>query len=223
MNEKDIFWKSIQKNKKIGILIIELASRRRLRVNGVISSVNDDFIEISVKESYPNCMKYIQRRHIVNRKQWVHKNINDNRTGYILDKPHQEIVKKSDTFFIGSANPKGYLDTSHRGGNPGFVQLINNKTIRIPDYKGNSMFNTFGNLILNENAGVVFWDFENGVILQMVGKVRIHWNNPGTDEVTTGTKRFWEFTIEQWIEQKIGREFTWEFLDYSSHNPSIKD
>ena len=223
INENDVFWKNIQKNKKVGMLIIELASRRRLRVNGVISTINDDIIEISVKESYPNCMKYIQRRHIVNRQLWDDENINEIRTGFVLDEPQQEAIRKSDTFFIGSANPKGYLDASHRGGNPGFVQLIDNKTIRIPDYKGNSMFNTFGNLILNENAGVVFWDFENGIILQMTGKASIHWDNPGTEKVTTGTKRFWEFTLDQWIEQKTGREFTWEFLDYSPHNPSTED
>jgi predicted pyridoxine 5'-phosphate oxidase superfamily flavin-nucleotide-binding protein len=168
-------------------------------------------------------MKYIQRRHIVNRQASNNSNLDRVRVGSTLDESQQEVIRRSDTFFIGSANPKGYLDASHRGGNPGFVELVDDKTIRIPDYKGNSMFNTFGNLMLNENAGVVFWDFEQGKILQMTGKVKIYWDNPGTEQVTTGTKRFWEFTLEKWVEQKIGRNFKWEFLDYSPHNAAIKN
>ena len=54
----------------------------------------------------------------------------------------------------------------------------------------------------------------------MTGTAEIHWDNPGTEETTTGTNRFWEFTVDKWIEQKIGRDFTWEFLDYSPHNPT---
>ena len=222
IDNNDYFWRTIQKNKKIGMLIIELASRRRIRVNGTISKLDSRYVKINVNEAYPNCMKYIQRRHIVNRQKWNETINTEISKGIALNQLQQELIKKSDTFFIGTANPKGHLDTSHRGGQPGFVDLIDDKTIRVPDYKGNSMFNTFGNLMLNDHAGVVFWDFDNGKVLQMTGKAKIHWDNPGTEKVTTGTGRFWEFTLEKWKEQKLGRELTWEFLDYSPHNPDTK-
>ena len=219
INQDEVFWKTIEKNKKVGMLIIELASRRRIRINGTISKLDNEYLELKVTEAYPNCMKYIQRRHIVKRQEWSDKKNTEGKKGLVLSQFHKELIKKSDTFFIGSANPKGYLDASHRGGNPGFVEFVNETAIRIPDYKGNSMFNTFGNLILNDHAGVVFWDFEKGALLQMTGKAKISWENPGTEITTAGTGRFWEFEIEKWIEHRIGREFSWEFLDYSPHNP----
>jgi len=87
------------------------------------------------------------------------------------------------------------LDVSHRGGNPGFVELVDDKTFRIPDYQGNSMFNTFGNLMLNDKAGVVFWDFEDGKLLQMTGTALIHWDTPDREYSETG--RYWVFKIEK--------------------------
>ena len=215
----DIFWNTLQKNKKIGMLIIELANRRRIRINGMVSSFENNIVQIKVYESYPNCMKYIQRRHIVNRKKRSTENFEQVSTGIILNQSQKTVIRTADTFFIGSANPKGNLDVSHRGGDPGFIEIVDDKTLRIPDYKGNSMFNTFGNFLLNEYAGVVFWDFEQGKLLQMTGKAKIYWDNPGTEKETAGTGRYWEFEVDKWMEQEIGRDFTWEFLDYSPHNP----
>ena len=223
INEKDIFWKTLIKNKKIGMLVIELASRRRIRINGVVSHLDQNIVQIKVLEAYPNCMKYIQRRHIVERKSWSNDNIEDITYGTTLNSYQKDLIRSSDTFFIGSANTKGNLDVSHRGGNPGFVELVDDNTIRIPDYKGNSMFNTFGNFMLNDHAAALFWDFESGKLLQMFGTAKIHWDNPGTEKETAGTERYWEFTFTKWMEQKIGRDFTWEFLDYSPHNPITSD
>ena len=219
LDHNDVFWKVIKKNKNVGMLIIELASRRRLRVNGIVSKLEKNFVQIKVHESYPNCMKYIQRRHIVNRKKWSTESIEEVSTGTTLNQSLKETIRTADTFFIASANPKGYLDVSHRGGNPGTIEIVDDKTLRIPDYQGNSMFNTFGNFLLNKNAGVVFWDFEQGKLLQMTGTAHIHWSKK--EDETIGTGRFWEFKIEQWTEKKTQRDFTWEFLDYSPHNPMV--
>ena len=219
IGENDVFWTVVEKNKKIGMLIIELDSRRRLRINGTVSHVDNNSVHIKVQESYPNCMKYIQRRHIVERSSWTSDFQNKFSTGNTLSEPQKSLIRNADTFFIGTANPKGNLDVSHRGGNPGFVEFVDDKTLRIPDYQGNSMFNTFGNLLVNNHAGVVFWDFDKGIALQMTGTARIYWNQPTNEEKITSTGRFWEFEIKEWNERKIGRDFTWEFLDYSPHNP----
>lgn len=223
ITEEDIFWKTLKKSNKIGMLIIELASRRRIRINGVVSHLDQNIVRIKVQEAYPNCMKYIQRRHIVDRKSWSNDNIEDSTYGITLNSYQKELITSSDTFFIGSADTKGNLDVSHRGGNPGFVELVGDNTIRIPDYKGNSMFNTFGNFMLNDHAAAVFWDFKHGKLLQMIGTANIHWDNPSTEKQTAGTGRYWEFKLTKWMEQKIGRDFTWEFLDYSPHNPITSD
>ena len=199
----------IIKGKNIGLLIIELASRRRLRVNGKVSKVTNEKITFKVQQAYPNCMKYIQRRHIINREQWAHPNKNLN-VGLSLNESQKKIVSSADTFFIGSINQNGELDASHRGGNPGFVQFVDDQTFRIPDYKGNSMFNTLGNLLQNNNAGIVFWDFETGKLLHILGTAQIVWDDRDINASDTG--RYWEYKIIQWSEGILGRNFSWEFL-----------
>lgn len=218
IDEQNPALKHVKKGNNIGLLIIELASRRRLRVNGKVSKVTNDKITIKVQQAYPNCMKYIQRRHIINREKWTHPN-KDMNVGFLLSESQKNIISTADTFFIGSVSPNGELDASHRGGNPGFVQFLDDQTFRVPDYKGNSMFNTFGNLLLNNHTGIVFWDFESGKLLHIMGTVHIVWDD--RDNTISDTGRYWEYRIKQWHEGTLGRNFTWEFLDYSPHNPAI--
>ena len=214
--EQDRFWRSVNQNKNIGMVIIELASRRRLRVNGLIKIINKKEIIIKVKEAYPNCMKYIQRRHIVERATNTNQLVS---SGEQLGEEQLSIITNADTFFIGTSNPNGNLDVSHRGGKPGFVEVKDRKSLKVPDYKGNSMFNTFGNLMLNDKAGLVFWDFNQSQLLQLNGNAVINWNSPGNEEKTAGTNRFWEFKINEWIQISLVKKYSWEFLDYSPNNP----
>ena len=59
---------------------------------------------------------------------------------------------RGDVLFIATAHATRGADASHRGGNPGFIEVLDGKTVRIPDYAGNSMFNTLGNLVVNPAA-----------------------------------------------------------------------
>src|SRR6185503_17409934 len=82
-------------------------------------------------------------------------------------------VRRADTFFVASRGPDGGLDVSHRGGAPGFVESMRDGALRIPDYPGNSMFNTFGNLLRDPRAGLLFADFEHGHVLRLTGRARL--------------------------------------------------
>ncbi len=64
-NPADPFWLNIESNPRIGMLVIELATRRRLRINGIIHKNNEHQLELEVLESFPNCPKYIQRRTVL--------------------------------------------------------------------------------------------------------------------------------------------------------------
>jgi len=64
LHQHDPFWSNISQNDRIGMLVIELASRRRLRINGTVSRIAPEQLRLNVMESYPNCPKYIQRRHL---------------------------------------------------------------------------------------------------------------------------------------------------------------
>jgi hypothetical protein len=128
-------------------------------------------------------------------------------------------ITKLDTFFVASANHEGDLDISHRGGNPGFIEWTGGDTLRIPDYSGNSMFNTLGNFQDNPIAGLLFVNFSNGETLQLTGQVIIHLNETGNEDFTGGTNRFWDFKIEQTLLTQSLHDFSTRFIDYSPFNP----
>ena len=160
-NPHDPFWKNIQANPQVGMLAIELASRRRLRINGTITRESDALLQLQVKESYPNCPKYIQRRQVSTPLHDADMAPHISAQGDVLGSEERAIIAKADTFFVASVHPERGVDASHRGGNPGFVTLVDDRTLRIPDYPGNSMFNTLGNFTANPRAGLIFLDFRS--------------------------------------------------------------
>lgn len=216
-NKQDPFWTNIEHNPQIGMLVIELATRRRLRINGEVS-LSETKLHLNVWESYPNCPKYIQRRHITrNHKTTTSK---EARTGLTLSAEQSAFIANADTFFVASAHPIRGVDASHRGGNPGFVRVLDDRTLRIPDYVGNSMFNTLGNFVENPHAGLIFLDFERDVSLQLIGRPEILWELDDPTNETNGTRRYWTLFVEQWLETSLSQSFRWELLDYSPYNPS---
>lgn len=213
----DPFWENINNNPNVGMLFIELATRRRLRINGSVS-ISDKHIIVSVKQAYPNCPKYIQRREIELTNNNTGLDILKNR-GTTLTDDLRKWIKSADTFFVGSANEKDELDASHRGGSPGFIKILDNNTLQIPDYQGNSMFNTLGNFIANPKAGLLFVDFQSGKTLQLIGNVEIVWDEDGAQELTGQTRRLWKFYITEWLEVNSLNGINWNFIDYSPFNP----
>lgn len=113
------------------------------------------------------------------------------------------------------------MDASHRGGNPGFVEILDDGTLKIPDYQGNSMYNTLGNIAQNPHTGILLIDFQKGETLQLTGSAELLFGQQ-TDyerQKTTGTGRYWLFKTQQWIHTRNHHQVAWEFLDYSPFNP----
>ena len=217
--KSDIFYKNIGEIPQIGSLFIELASRRRFKING-ISTIHAGKIDVQIQEAYPNCPKYIQKRVISlpdNFMEITPSTFHGEKLGAL----EKDWMSKSDTLFVGSQSTEGRLDVNHRGGNAGFVEILDNITLKIPDYRGNSMFNTFGNVFQNPNVGLLFIDFEKGHTLQLTGKAEFLFEqNSETDlQKTGGTGRFWLFKTEQWIRTENHHKVDWEFMDYSPFNP----
>lgn len=216
-NPYDVFWVNIVARNKIGLLFIDPATRRRFRINGS-SYVTAENVIISVDQAYPNCPKYIQQRHIFQKAKPVYSNIRI--AGNSLIPLLMEIIKKADTFFVGSCDRYGNMDASHRGGKAGFVHIEDDLTLWIPDYTGNSMYNTLGNFISNPNAALLFLDFENNKHLQISGTAEIIWNDTREIVNTGGTNRYWIFKIKEWEVADNLKGFEWTFIDYSPFNPS---
>ena len=200
----------------MGVLFLELPTRRRLRVNGVLSTEPHNKVVLSVAEAYPNCPKYIQRwQPGPDLKKVVSTQIE---TGNIMTEMITNWISSADTFFVTSALPGGAVDVSHRGGSPGFV-VLRGDVLRIPDYPGNSMFGTLGNFAANPRAGLAFVDFVNNRQLQLTGDVRLDLEGSAKTSDTGGTGRWWEFTPRQWVISYFNKATDWVLTDRSSFNP----
>ncbi len=200
----------------VGGLAIELSTRRRLRINGKVILISNDKLMIEVAESYPNCPKYIQKRTV---------EISDNvhgetaKTDGDLIDPLRDILKNADTFFVSSLNPDGLADASHRGGPKGFIEIAENNTLRIPDYSGNSLYNTFGNFSLNSQAGIVVWDFDSSCFIHLFGVATLEFGIQDEMHKTGGTGRWWSFKVNYWIKQSVVLPFSLKFIEQSPFNP----
>ncbi len=200
----DPLWSNLDANSQLGILLIELSTRRRLRINGRVQAGNLHELRIQVEQAYANCPKYIQRRHLkLEAKEDAVFPSTEILEGKTLDSRQQTWISKADTFFVASAHPVHGVDASHRGGHPGFVKLLSPQRLHIPDFIGNNMFNTLGNFTSYPHAGLVFIDFDRGKILHLSGRPEITTLEPVEQNETGGTGRYWEFQIECWRESDL--------------------
>jgi hypothetical protein len=206
---------NLQANPNIGMLAIEFATRKRMRVNGK-GELRDNHVILYAEQVYSNCPKYIQAR------EWELPDITPQTSSATrssaLTMPQQAWIKQADTFFIGSFHPQGGADSSHRGGNPGFVTVLDEKTLLWPDYIGNNMFNTLGNITAYPQAGLLFVDFDKGATLQLTGTAKIIWDMSHAVEFP-GAQRLVEFRCKEVIETQSAIPLSWTFHDFSSFNP----
>lgn len=201
--------------RSIGLLGIELHTRRRNRLNGVVRRSDDsaDGFDIEVRQSYGNCPKYIQLRdfRFVDGERASAPTWTDG-----LDARARTIIAESDTFFVASYVdlPDGtrQVDVSHRGGKPGFVRIDADGTLTVPDFTGNQFFNTLGNLLVNPRAGLVFVDFESGDLLQLTGAAEVLMDVPAT-EPFDGALRLWRVKPRRTVLRPGALPLRWAFRD----------
>lgn len=175
----------------LGALVIDLATRRRMRVNGRVERAAAP-IRVAVDEVFANCPKYIQRRDLgaVDRAPAPVVRMAD-----ALTPAQQQWIGRADTCFIASGHGAPGLDASHRGGAPGFVAVLDAQRLAWPDYAGNAMFQTLGNLASDPRAGLVFVDFASGDVLQLSGRARVDWNAARAARFS-GAERVVDFEID---------------------------
>ncbi len=156
---------------ELGLLVFDPHIRRRLRFNGR-GRLTSDGLFLLADEVYGNCPKYIQKRRLVGEGAGE---AGGALRSSSLDSRARALVAAADTFFIATWHPGKGADASHRGGRPGFVRVVDDRTLEFPDYRGNNMFNTLGNLAGHPRAGLLFVDFERGDLVQLTGRAQIRW------------------------------------------------
>ena len=135
----------------VGLLIIDPPTRRRMRVNGRAGPAGDRGLVIVTREVYSNCPKYITPRLVTfgSGSETAHAKVE---RGSALTPAQIRTLGTADTIFIATRHPVAGADVSHRGGAPGFVRVMAPDRVLIPDYRGNMMFNTLGNLAVDPRA-----------------------------------------------------------------------
>ena len=196
----------------LGILGIDLESRRRNRVNGRIGKGSGSALHFDVNQAFGNCPQYIHER------SWTRVPEPTPRTparrSSRLSPAMSKWIQGADTFFIASGHqgdgdkPIYGMDASHRGGEPGFVHVESDTRLVFPDYAGNNHYNTIGNLIVDPRAGLLFVDFEGGSLLQLTGRTSIDWDSQEVSRFP-GARRLVYFTLEEVIELPAALALRW--------------
>ncbi|MEU7000395.1 pyridoxamine 5'-phosphate oxidase family protein [Nonomuraea sp. NPDC046570] len=190
---------------KVGMIAIDFAARRRMRVNGT-AEPSGRGLRVQLDQVFANCPKYLQKRQSTPMPPGARSVCR----GTELTAAQRLALSEADTFFIGTATPDGDADVSHRGGNPGFVQVLSPTHLRWPEYTGNSMFLTLGNLELRPSAGLLVPDWKSGGLLQLTGTAR-----------TREDPRLVDFFVGEVQETTGAVPLRWTDPDYSRFNPPI--
>lgn len=208
---------------RIGGLGIEPHTRRRNRVNGVIETVDGDVVTLAVKQSFGNCAKYINGREPVFIDDAVtHATVE--RADTLAD-DDRALIARADVFFIATANlddtagAAGGADVSHRGGMPGFVRIDDERTLTVPDFSGNHFFNTIGNLLRDERAGLLFVDFARGDLLYLAMRAEVIWDGPEIAQFPMA-QRLVRFRLTEVRRVRAALPLRWSAVDYA---PQFKE
>jgi hypothetical protein len=204
----------LAEGQEIGILGLDLATRRRNRANGAIAGRDAAGLTLAVRQSFGNCAKYIQRRAVAPSPSAPA--AAEALAG--LDPAARALIGEADTLFVASrsrpeAGAAGGVDVSHRGGRPGFVR-VDGDALVVPDFAGNGYFNTLGNLLGEPRAALLFIDFASGDVVQLQGRVAIDWD-AHAPELVAGAERQWRFEVVRGWRRRAAVALRWSFIDYS--------
>lgn len=222
---------SLKAGSDLGLLGIELETRRRNRVNGHLLRASADRLEFAVDQAFGNCPQHIHAR--TWRPAAPRPQPDAPQRATRINAEQRTWIQSADTFFIASghpgegpdskvANPSKSsenardtdspntvgMDASHRGGPAGFVEVESERLLVFPDYAGNNHFNTLGNLILDPRAGLLFVDFETGSLLQLSGRAYINWDSPDPARYP-GAQRLVHFEVDEIVEQRGALPLRW--------------
>jgi len=211
--ENDPLTVSLQAGRPVGLLGIELPTRRRNRVNGHITQVTSEGLQISVTQSFGNCPKYIQARSAEGDRPEINQVASPILAEHLL--PHdRELIANADTFFVASysGSSRGAsagVDVSHRGGKPGFVRVDDDGTLTVPDFVGNSFYNTIGNLMTAPQAGLLFPDLQTGDLLYLAVTAEVVWEGPEVDAFL-GAQRLLRFRVKRTVRLNGALRAKWQ-------------
>ncbi|WP_411105520.1 pyridoxamine 5'-phosphate oxidase family protein [Streptomyces sp. cmx-4-9] len=194
---------------RVGTLALDPRTRRRMRLNGTVEATGRGFA-VRAEQVFANCPKYLQKRTPL---ELATEGAGVLRRGGSLTAAQQRAVTGADTFFIATTQDGDGADASHRGGLPGFVQVLSPVDLAWPDYPGNAMFLTLGNLVADPRAALLFPHWESGAVLQLSGRARTEFGADGSRAV--------RFRVESVVESLHPGRLLWSAPEFSPANPAL--
>ena len=104
--------------------------------------------------------------------------INDTLVKDHIDAHDKAFIERMDMFFLATVDEQGHANCSYKGGEPGFVRVIDDTTIAFPNYYGNGMYLSMGNVLKTKQVGMLFIDFENRWRMRLNGEATIDASDP---------------------------------------------
>jgi predicted pyridoxine 5'-phosphate oxidase superfamily flavin-nucleotide-binding protein len=95
-----------------------------------------------------------------------------------IDEGDRAFIETRDMFFLATADAEGRPQCSYKGGEPGFVRVVDERTVAFPAYDGNGMYLSFGNTLVNPHVGLLFIDFEGRTRMRLNGVASIDMDDP---------------------------------------------
>ncbi|RMZ68397.1 Riboflavin synthase-like beta-barrel [Pyrenophora seminiperda CCB06] len=170
--------------KLVAGLAIDLMTRKRVKTAGhmvasTLRDVEDDTdaspaqqqlqLITKISQSLGNCPKYLNQYEIhpapLSTSSLQSK-------GRSLTPSAKSLISRADMFFLSTSTPSD-MDVNHRGGPPGFVRLLSASSLIYPEYSGNRLYQSLGNLLLNPKIGITFPDYRTGDVLYLTGRAEI--------------------------------------------------
>lgn len=174
----------------IGLIAIDYLRRRRFRLNGTLTAAVSGHLEVAVDEAFGNCPQFIPQR-------TVDIDTADRESLAVpadvavpegpLTGADKLTITNATSFLFGTTHPQRGNDVSHRGGAPGFVRS-EGRTLWWPDYPGNNLFNSLGNLQVDPEAALLLPDFARHIALHLHGTAELLITGSADDEGHTGRR-----------------------------------
>lgn len=98
--------------------------------------------------------------------------------GDTISEHDRAFIESRDMFFLATADDSGLPNCSYKGGDPGFVRVVDERTLAFPNYDGNGMYLSMGNVLVNPAVGMLFIDFERGHRMRVNGTATVDAQDP---------------------------------------------
>lgn len=201
---------------QLSVVFFQPATRRRAKSIGTATQRPDGSLQYDLTRIFGICPKYIhKRKHAPQPADLTAANDAVVDRSALLNADDQSQLRSSDTIFFASHGPHG-ADVTHRGGRAGFVTVVDDRTLDIPDYPGNGMFNTLGNLVLDDRLGISDLDFSTGRTVHMTGRAEVRDGDPANPSAP----RLVRFHVEE-VRVSLAPVGDWTDIEASRYSPEL--